>query len=184
MRRPPSDINVTFARDEDNKPAPDQPRFCTWAYTGRLSQRKKRTEIAMAIMKVSIAATNPAGAPRRARRPKTNLAIGAPLGESNTSPKGRRSSIRCRPSGRRNSETHFCQTGAEGIVAPAPVNRTTAYQLMAAFSQAWHLVMAQHRLQTHDLFHRPEIHPARHFNLADRAATVRRSSPCGSCRLR
>ena len=69
---------------------------------------------------------------------------------------------------------------AEGIVALAPVNRTTAYQLMAAFSQAWHLVMAQHRLQTHDLFHRPEIHPARHFSLADRAATGRRCAPCGS----
>jgi hypothetical protein len=57
----------------------------------------------------------------------------------------------------------FAQTGAEGIVALAPVNRTTAYQLAAAFSQARHLVMAQHRLQTHGLFHRPEIHPAPHL---------------------
>jgi hypothetical protein len=57
----------------------------------------------------------------------------------------------------------FAQTGSEGIFALAPVNRTTSCQSMTAFLQERHLVMAQHRLQAHGLFHRAEIHPALHF---------------------
>jgi hypothetical protein len=57
----------------------------------------------------------------------------------------------------------FAEAGPEGIVALAPVNRTTADQLMAVFPQARHLVIAQHGLQAHSLFHRGKIHPAPHL---------------------
>jgi hypothetical protein len=40
-------------------------------------------------------APNPAGSPRRAHRPRTTVAAGAPLGESNTSPCRRRNARKC-----------------------------------------------------------------------------------------
>ena len=53
------------------------------------------------------------------------------------------------------------------IVALAPVDGTAALELIPLPTQTRHLVMVEHRLQAHGLFHHTEIHPVRH-------------RPCGS----
>src|SRR5690348_1284158 len=49
--------------------------------------------------------------------------------------------------------------GAEGVVAPTVMNRAATLQLIAMATQALHLVVAQHRLQTHRSLHGREVHP-------------------------